>query len=245
MENNTQNNAPESVPVKKSSNNLSSIIIVLCVIAIGIFLLIKTDPKPKDTRNPEEISLGNINTIFTPPTQEEHVLGDLTTAKVVIVEYSDTECPFCKRFHETMHTVLSDSNGKVAWVYRHFPIEQLHSKAPREALATECAWEQGGNETFWAYTDEIYNQTGSNDTLPEIALTNIASDLNLDINKFQNCLKTEGYKEKVDAQILSGQNLGVEGTPSSFVLVNGLVVDTIKGALPYASVMSQIKKYLE
>lgn len=248
MENNTQNSAPESVEVKeikKNSNNLISIIIVLCVMAVGIFLLIKTNPVPKEIKNVDEADVKDLNKAVVLPNADDHILGDINTAKVVIVEYSDTECPFCKRFHETMHTILNDTNGKVAWVYRHFPIEQLHAKAPREALATECAWEQGGNESFWKYTDEIYKQTNSNDSLPDSALTGIASNLGFDMAKFQTCLDNETYKDKVDAQILSGQSIGIQGTPTSLVIVDGIVVDTIKGALPYANVMSQIKEYLE
>lgn len=248
MENNTQNSSPESVELKeknKNTNNLISIIIVFCVIAVGIFLLIKTEPIKKEIKNLEEADIKDLNETVVLPNSDEHILGDINTAKIIIVEYSDTECPFCKRFHETMHTIVNDTNGKVAWVYRHFPIEQLHSKAPHEAIATECAWEQGGNETFWTYTDEIYNQTNSNDSLPDNALTNIATTMGLDMAKFQACLDNETYKDKVDAQILSGQNIGIQGTPTSLIIIDGTVVDTIKGALPYANIMSQIKEYLE
>ncbi len=75
-----------------------------------------------------------------PVTAEDHILGN-PNADLVIVEYSDTECPFCKQFHSTMRRVMTDygNSGKVAWVYRHFPIDSLHSKARNEAEATECA----------------------------------------------------------------------------------------------------------
>src|SRR3989344_7093206 len=76
---------------------------------------------------------------------EDHILGN-PNADVIIVEYSDTECPFCKSFHTTLKRVMSEygNSGKVAWVYRHFPIDQLHSKARKEAEAMECANELGG-----------------------------------------------------------------------------------------------------
>ena len=84
-----------------------------------------------------------------PVTSEDHIRGDIN-APVKIVEYSDTECPFCKRFHTTMQEVYNEygKTGKVAWVYRHFPLDQLHSKARKEAEATECAAELGGNDKF-------------------------------------------------------------------------------------------------
>ncbi len=104
-----------------------------------------------------------------PISPDEHILGNVN-AKIIIVEYSDLECPFCKVFHTTMHQVVEKNNGDVAWVYRHYPITQLHSKAFHEAEATECAWEQGGNETFWKYTDRIFEITQSNNRLDESEL---------------------------------------------------------------------------
>lgn len=98
--------------------------------------------------------------------EDDHILGN-PNAKIVIVEYSDTECPFCKVFHETMHKVINEygASGDVAWVYRHFPIPSLHPKAQKEAEALECAAEQGGNEMFWKYTDMVYETTSSNNAL--------------------------------------------------------------------------------
>ncbi|MDP3725133.1 MAG: thioredoxin domain-containing protein, partial [Nanoarchaeota archaeon] len=85
---------------------------------------------------------------------DDHVRGD-KNAPVVVVEFSDLECPFCKSFHETMKTVLQNYEGEVAWVYRHFPLDRLHPKARKEAEASECAAELGGNDAFWAYVDEL------------------------------------------------------------------------------------------
>ncbi len=99
---------------------------------------------------------------------DEHLLGN-TNARIVIVEYSDLECPFCKTFHNTMHEVVK-SDPEVAWVFRHYPIPQLHAKALREAEATECAWEQKGNEGFWKYADKIFEITPSNDGLDPLIL---------------------------------------------------------------------------
>lgn len=97
--------------------------------------------------------------------ESDHIKGN-PNAQIVIVEYSDTECPFCKRFHETMNQVISEygASGDVAWVYRHFPIPSLHPKAPKQAEALECAAEQGGNEMFWKYTDMLYERTNSNNS---------------------------------------------------------------------------------
>lgn len=90
-----------------------------------------------------------------PVSPDDHIIGDIN-AKIIVVEYSDLDCPFCKVFHATMHRVVKDSTGDVAWVYRHYPIPQLHPNAFAKAEETECAWELEGNEGFWKYADKIF-----------------------------------------------------------------------------------------
>lgn len=111
---------------------------------------------------------------------DDHVLGN-PNADVLIIEYSDTECPFCKQFHETMHQVMDQygKDGKVAWVYRHSPIDQLHPKARKEAEALECANEQGGNDAFWKYADKLFEITPSNNGLDAAQLPVIAAMIGL------------------------------------------------------------------
>ena len=105
-------------------------------------------------------------------------------------------------FHITMHKIVEESDGKVAWVYRHFPIESLHPNAFSEAIATECAYEQGGNQLFWAFTDEIYKRTKSNNTFTSEDINQIAEDLDLTMYAFNDCVENKVYEEKIQAQIL-------------------------------------------
>ncbi len=100
------------------------------------------------------------------PQSDDHIRGN-PNAKIVIVEFSDTECPFCKQFHETMKRIVNEygASGDVAWVYRHFPIPSLHPKAQKQAEALECASEQGGNDMFWKFTDMLYERTNANNSL--------------------------------------------------------------------------------
>src|SRR3989344_3467306 len=187
---------------------------------------------------------GGVNTSSkTPISKEDHILGN-PKAEIVIVEYSDTECPFCKVFHQTMHQVVNKSEGKVAWVYKHYPIEGLHPKAPLEAEATECAWEQGGNTVFWEYIDEVFLRTESNNKLDLAELPKIAESLGLDVGKFNSCVDSGKYKEKVQSDISEGNLRGVRGTPSSFILKNGSVVGTIPGAQSFEGVMAQLETLL-
>lgn len=101
-----------------------------------------------------------------PVTEKDRIAGN-PQADLTIVEYSDPECPFCKRFHETMMQAMDEygKQGKVAWVYRHFPLDAIHSKARHEAEAIECAGELGGNDKFWEYVNTLYKITPSNNQL--------------------------------------------------------------------------------
>lgn len=89
-----------------------------------------------------------------PITDADWVKGD-PNAPIKIVEYSDFDCPFCGRFHQAMGVVLAD-NPDVAWVYRHFPLDQLHPEARYVAEAAECVGELEGQEAFWQFTDAYF-----------------------------------------------------------------------------------------
>jgi protein-disulfide isomerase len=177
----------------------------------------------------------------------DHILGN-PNAELVIVEYSDTECPFCKQFHNTMKQVM-DSYGKdgdVAWVYRHFPIDQLHSKARKEAEATECAFEQGGNDKFWAYTNALYAKTPSNNGLDAKELPIIASEVGLDVGAFNTCLSSGKFAAKVEADYQDAVKAGGRGTPYSLIITkkDGTKVP-INGAQPYDSLKGTIDLLLK
>lgn len=150
--------------------------------------------------------------------EDDHVLGN-PNADVLIIEYSDTECPFCKKFHETMMQVTDQyaKSGDVAWVYRHFPLDMIHPKARKEAEAQECANELGGNDAFWKYTDKLFEITPSNNGLDASELPRIAGLVGLDVERFSACLASGRYAERVERDFISGVEVGVKGTPYSIV----------------------------
>jgi protein-disulfide isomerase len=152
-------------------------------------------------------------------TDADNILGN-KDADVVVVEYSDTECPFCKNFHTTMQKVMEtySKDNKVAWVYRYMPLDELHKKARKEAEATECAKVQGGNDVFWKFINEVYTQTKSNDSLPETALPLIAKSLKLDMTKWNKCLADGETANFIKSQEQTGRDAGVEGTPNNFLI---------------------------
>jgi protein-disulfide isomerase len=176
--------------------------------------------------------------IDVPVSDSDHIRGNVN-AEVTIVEYSDLECPFCKVFHGTMQQAMAAYGDKVRWVYKHFPLDQLHPKADKEAEAAECAGELGGNDVFWAYIDKIFEVTPSNNGLDLALLPVIAQDLGLDRVQFESCLASGKYAELVEAHFQEGTRLGVNGTPGSFV--NG---QPVRGAVPFETLRSIIDAQL-
>lgn len=177
-------------------------------------------------------------------TSDDHIRGDLETAKVVLVEYSDLECPYCKQFHTTLQQVYDDYGGDVAWVYRQFPLESLHPKAPREAEAAECAGDLGGNDGFWAFIDKVYEVTPSNNGLLDTQLPEIAVEIGLDETAFTDCLDSGKYTDTVNAQYQDAVNAGGNGTPYSVVVAKDGTTVPINGAQPITSVKSTIDSLL-
>lgn len=181
-----------------------------------------------------------------PVTSDDHILGN-PNADVVIVEYSDTECPFCKQFHTTMRRIMNEygKDGKVAWVYRHFPIDSLHPKARKEAESTECANELGGVAKFWEYTNTLYEITTSNNTLDPAELPKIAKTVGLDVTAFNKCLSSGKYADKIQNDYEDAVKAGGKGTPNSIILTKDGMKTTIRGAQPYEAMKSTIDALLQ
>lgn len=181
-----------------------------------------------------------------PISNNDHIRGS-ADAQVLVVEYSDPECPFCKQFHQTMKQVMAEygADNKVAWVYRHFPLAGLHPKAHNEAIALECATEQGGNDKFWQYTDRLYEVTPSNNGLDPAELPKIAADVGLKAPEFAACLASAKYSKYVDDDIQNAIATGGNGTPWSIVVSKNGKKTPLSGAQPYASVKQIIETALQ
>lgn len=193
------------------------------------------------------VPVANATVSMRPVTIDDHILGN-PNADLIIVEYSDTECPFCKTFHATLQRVMNEygKNGKVAWVYRHFPIDSNHPKARKESEAMECANELGGNTKFWEYTNALYNTTNSNNSLDPLELPKIAEAVGLDVTAFNTCLSSGKYAAKVEASVQDAQNAGANGTPYSVILSkDGTKTPITGGAVPYENLKNIIDALLK
>jgi protein-disulfide isomerase len=150
----------------------------------------------------------------------DHIFGN-PLAPVSLIEYSDFECPFCKRFHPTAEALVAAYPDKVNWVYRHFPLGFHNPAAQREAEASECVAELAGNEAFWRYSNAIYATTPSNGKgIDKAGLTRLAKDQGVDAKRFTECLASSRHAKRVEEDFRQGQAVGVTGTPGNFLRDN-------------------------
>lgn len=159
----------------------------------------------------------------------DHIRG-AADARVTLIEYSDTECPFCKRFHPTLQQAVREYDGKVRWVYRHYPLDALHQKARKEAEATECAAEQG---KFWEYVDRLFEVTPSNDGLEEAKLGEIAKEVGLDPAAFETCRTSGKFAARVQEDLDDAEKAGGQGTPHTIIISPQGETIPFPGAQPY------------
>jgi protein-disulfide isomerase len=175
-------------------------------------------------------------------TDADHILGSRDAA-VIIVEYSDMNCPFCRRFHTTMKQVVEDYNGQVAWVYRHFAFQTQDSSDA--AALSECIAATEGNEAFWDFTDSLFAKADAAGSLSRALLVEAAADVGLSEAQATECIASEEYQQIVTEQREGGSAAGVTGTPASIlVTADGGPQEFISGALPIDQIKATIDQYL-
>lgn len=185
-------------------------------------------------------------TKVNPVTEDDHLKGKIG-AKVTIVEYSDFECPFCKQFHESLESILADyDDTEVAWVFRQFPLEQLHPvKAMAAAMASECVAELGGNDAFWKFTDGYFANTLTNNrTDIETLIPKLVKTTAVDQDAFTTCFESGRHQDAINSDIENAIATGGRGTPWSVVIGPDGKTYPINGALPPASVKQMIDQLL-
>ncbi len=179
-----------------------------------------------------------------PVTAADHTLGN-PNAPIKVVEYADLECPYCKQFGTTMHQVMDyyGKSGQVAWIFRHFPLSTIHSKAPKEAEAAECAAEQGGNQGFFAFIDKVYEVSPLENGLDPAQLPVIAGQVGLNVATFNTCLSSGKFAAKVQQEYADAIGAGGQGTPFNFIVYGSDAVP-LAGAQPYESMRAAIDTVL-
>ncbi len=154
-------------------------------------------------------------------------------APVVIVEFSDFQCPYCQAVQPTLKTLLAKYEGRVSLAYRDLPLRDVHPQAELAAEASRCAGEQG---KFWEYHDVLF---ANQNKLDRPGLVELASGLKLDEKRFDSCLSGGKYKEQIEQDRQLGLRAGVSGTPGFFI--NG---NMLSGNLPQDSFEKTIQAEL-
>jgi len=170
-------------------------------------------------------------------------LGD-AKAPLVVVEYTDFQCPFCQQFHNTAFAQIKANyidTGKVRFISRDFPLD-FHENARRAATAGRCAAEQG---KFWEMRHVMIVNA---DQLKPDNLMSYAAQVKMDVPKFKSCLDSDKFKAQIDQDVAEGGVAGIQGTPS--FVIGHLENDKLQGvrlvgAQPYAQFDAKIQEMLE
>jgi protein-disulfide isomerase len=229
---------------KNSSQNFLAISILIAAFLISGSILysknVKQDnsqlaqvgqnPTPSAPSTPTPANLSEVLKI----TKDDVILGD-PNAPITMIEYSDYQCPFCKRFFDESEAILRKEyieGGKVKMIYRDFPLPG-HPYAMPSAEAANCAKDQG---KFWAYHDLIFKNQNN---LATIDYLKLAEELKMNVQEFKNCLDSNKYTQKIQNDYNSASSIGVNGTPTFFI--NG---KQVVGAQPYSVFKNIIEQEL-
>ena len=181
--------------------------------------------------------------LVRPVSASDHILGN-PAAPVMIVEYADFDCEFCKTFDETLHQIIANegASGNVAWVYREFPLVEIHPDAMSNARAAECVAETAGNDAFWKFADSLF----ANQPVDPVRYGALAEAAGVSGTAFATCYSNASTS--VDARILADREnalaIGARGTPYSLILVAGKAPVVMDGAYSYNAVKRLVEAAL-
>jgi len=164
----------------------------------------------------------------------DHIIGS-KSAKVTLIEYSDFQCPYCSKYEPTLKQALKDYPKDVRLVFRNFPLTSIHPYAEKAAEAAECVAKLAGNDAYWTMHDNLFTAAGKGDLTEDVLLASAKGIKSVDQAKLKSCIDSGEMKARVDADFASGNDSGVNGTPSTFV--NGKIVS---GAVPYTMLQPEI-----
>ncbi|HEY5383503.1 MAG TPA: thioredoxin domain-containing protein [Candidatus Paceibacterota bacterium] len=172
------------------------------------------------------------------PSASDHIIGS-PSAPIVLVEYSDFQCPYCQMIYPSIKQIVQQSNGQVAWVMREFPLYQIHPNAMPAADAAECIAEQKGNDAFWTFADDDFANQSS---IGPAFFSAEAQKLGVNMATYNSCVSTHKYASKIQAETADAENSGGNGTPFTIIINTKTGKQTpLSGALPYAQIMAAIK----
>lgn len=236
---------------------IAGAILLASLIIAGAIVAVMEKPLPsktavgtKDTAQAPGVPS---DTSATTTLDDDPVLGDRKKATVAIVEFSDYECPFCKRFHdETFDKLVKEfvDSGKAVISFRDFPLSFHDPLATKEAAVAECVRKAKGDKAYFAFGKAVYAGTqGGGKGLGEGKLDDLIRNAGADPKAVNACAETEAVKEEIAKDITDGGQAGISGTPS-FVIgtldnEGNVIGERVVGAVPFETFKTAVEKYLE
>lgn len=174
----------------------------------------------------------------------KHLYGN-PDARFTLVEFSDYECPYCQRFHDTPKEIVESSGDNVNWEYLHFPLGSHNPTAMNLSIASECVAEELGNQAFWAFTNEVFETSGGNGRgVPD--MEGLVESLGMAPEDLKTCMSNPEMAQRVKADMDKAAQAGVTGTPSSYIVDNITGdIEVISGAQPIENVMQKLRALVE
>lgn len=220
--------------IKKLEFSPSISILVAGALIAGAIIFVNMRPGAAPTAAADGALPGNAT--VPAPSKDDHIIGS-PSAPIVLIEYSDFQCPYCSMVYPTIKKIVDESNGQIAWVMRNLPLDSIHPEARPAGLAAECIAEQKGNDGWWKFADDIFGDQGNLGTARYLAE---AQKIGVDMTQYLSCVSSKKYDQKLSDQSAEGQVAGAQGTPFTVVYGNGASVP-LSGALPDAQFRAVIK----
>lgn len=221
-----------------------AIIVGFSIIAVAIFL--SGGRQPAVTQNqPTPATRAEATAPIRMVDETDFIRGN-PNATIMIVEYSDYECPFCKQYHTIMRQIIDEygASGRVGWVYRQLPVPQLHPNAPRISEAALCVGDLGGNAAFWEFSDIIFDSRGLQDVVNITRLPEFAEQAGVSRRDFNACMDDGRMRPAVESSMREAFEAGIRVTPYTVVMV-GTDVDIIEGVVSYDILKGVIEDLLQ
>ena len=215
-----------------------AIIVGFAMIAVAIFFTNNREAAPAQVVNEANNQESEVVASSGPrPVDETDYIRGNPNAPILLIEYSDYDCPFCKQYHDTMNQIMDEFGveGRVAWVYRQFPLEQLHPNSPRISEAALCVGDIGGNTAFWQFSDLIFEQREPDAPTNVVRLPDYAERAGVDRAQYNACMDSGRMQQAVLDSMKDGFDAGIRGTPYTYV-VAGNQQAVINGARSYDTV---------
>lgn len=215
-----------------------AIIVGFAMIALAIFFTNNREPAPAQVVSENTDTNAEVVATSGPrPVDDTDYIRGNPNAPILLIEYSDYDCPFCKQYHDTMNQIMDEFGvkGRVAWVYRQYPLEQLHPNSPRISEAALCVGDIGGNTAFWQFSDLIFEQREPDAQTNVVKLPDYAERAGVDRDEYTACMDSGRMQQAVIDSMKDGFDAGIRGTPYTYV-VAGNQQAVINGARSYDTV---------